>query len=162
MGLSLYLGDRSCSAVSMFCFLVMCALLLSRIVLCVMVLWLLLESNWAAVIIRRFRTVIERLPVSDNVRSLSLPGTYHEKISSFGDSLKHFSRLKSLDVSRNAVESLSVKPCFRSFPLASFAQYTCKPDSHVHWGLCSSATPRPTISTIAPFYVLGNGCSASE
>lgn len=46
--------------------------------------------------------------ILDNVRSLSLPGTYHEKISSFGDSLKHFCRLKSLDVSRNAIESLSV------------------------------------------------------
>jgi len=43
------------------------------------------------------------------VRALSLPGTYHEKISRVGDSLKHFSRLKSLDLSRNAIESLAVK-----------------------------------------------------
>lgn len=39
---------------------------------------------------------------------MSLPGTYQEKIGSLGDSLKHFTRLKSLDLSRNAIESLAV------------------------------------------------------
>ncbi|CAH3039840.1 unnamed protein product [Porites evermanni] len=41
----------------------------------------------------------------DDVKSLSLPGTYHEKISSLGTSLSGFTRLKSLDLSRNALIS---------------------------------------------------------
>nr|XP_006113108.1 centrosomal protein of 72 kDa [Pelodiscus sinensis] len=41
-----------------------------------------------------------------DVRSLSLPGTYHEKITHLGHSLKNFTRLKSLDLSRNALVSL--------------------------------------------------------
>ncbi|XP_008167569.1 centrosomal protein of 72 kDa isoform X4 [Chrysemys picta bellii] len=41
-----------------------------------------------------------------DVRSLSLPGTYHEKITHLGNSLKNFTRLKSLDLSRNALVSL--------------------------------------------------------
>ncbi|XP_062981276.1 centrosomal protein of 72 kDa [Elgaria multicarinata webbii] len=41
-----------------------------------------------------------------HVRSLSLPGTYHEKITHLGISLKNFVRLKSLDLSRNALTSL--------------------------------------------------------
>ncbi|KAJ6657844.1 hypothetical protein lerEdw1_001894 [Lerista edwardsae] len=41
-----------------------------------------------------------------DVRSLSLPGTYHEKITHLGNSLKHFIRLKSLDLSRNALFTL--------------------------------------------------------
>ena len=44
----------------------------------------------------------------EDVRSLSLPGTYHEKIGDLGESLRKFTRLKSLDVSRNAVESIAV------------------------------------------------------
>ncbi|XP_077159658.1 centrosomal protein of 72 kDa [Paroedura picta] len=40
------------------------------------------------------------------VRVLSLPGTYHEKITHLGSSLKNFIRLKSLDLSRNALVSL--------------------------------------------------------
>ncbi|KAL8613869.1 hypothetical protein ACOMHN_032859 [Nucella lapillus] len=42
----------------------------------------------------------------EEVKSLSLPGTYHEKIISLGTALRKFSRLKSLDLSRNALESL--------------------------------------------------------
>ncbi|XP_019395256.1 PREDICTED: centrosomal protein of 72 kDa isoform X1 [Crocodylus porosus] len=41
-----------------------------------------------------------------DVRSLSLPGTYHEKITHLGNALKNFTRLKSLDLSRNALVSL--------------------------------------------------------
>ena len=44
----------------------------------------------------------------DDVKSLSLPGTYHEKISSLGTSLSGFTRLKSLDLSRNALISTEV------------------------------------------------------
>ncbi|XP_066289013.1 centrosomal protein of 72 kDa-like isoform X1 [Branchiostoma lanceolatum] len=42
----------------------------------------------------------------DDVRSLSLPGTYHEKITELGTALEGFSRLKHLDLSRNALHSL--------------------------------------------------------
>ncbi|CAG5125638.1 unnamed protein product [Candidula unifasciata] len=42
----------------------------------------------------------------EDIKSLSLPGTYHEKIVSIGTSLRKFTRLKSLDFSRNALESL--------------------------------------------------------
>ncbi|XP_019613572.1 PREDICTED: centrosomal protein of 72 kDa-like [Branchiostoma belcheri] len=42
----------------------------------------------------------------DDVRSLSLPGTYHEKITELGSALEGFSRLKHLDLSRNALHSL--------------------------------------------------------
>ena len=45
---------------------------------------------------------------SDDVKSLSLPGTYHEKITSMGNSLRSFTRLKHLDVSRNALTSSEV------------------------------------------------------
>ncbi|XP_044275016.1 centrosomal protein of 72 kDa [Varanus komodoensis] len=41
-----------------------------------------------------------------DVRSLSLPGTYHEKITHLGNALKSFVHLKSLDLSRNALTSL--------------------------------------------------------
>ncbi|MEE6521297.1 hypothetical protein FKM82_019430 [Ascaphus truei] len=41
-----------------------------------------------------------------DVRTLSLPGTYQEKVTHLGNSLKNFSRLKSLDLSRNAIISL--------------------------------------------------------
>ncbi len=43
---------------------------------------------------------------SDVVRSLSLPGSYGDKITHLGRSLLAFSRLKHLDLSRNAIESL--------------------------------------------------------
>ncbi|XP_046381009.2 centrosomal protein of 72 kDa-like [Haliotis rufescens] len=42
----------------------------------------------------------------EDVKSISLPGTYHEKIVSIGNSLRKFSRLKSLDLSRNALDNL--------------------------------------------------------
>ncbi len=45
---------------------------------------------------------------SEDVRSLSLPGTYHEKISNLGTALRKFTRLKHLDLSRNAIDSLEV------------------------------------------------------
>lgn len=44
----------------------------------------------------------------DDVKSLSLPGTYNEKISSLGTSLSGFTRLKSLDLSRNALVTTEV------------------------------------------------------
>jgi centrosomal protein CEP72 len=37
---------------------------------------------------------------------LSLPGTYHEKVVEFGSSFRKFTRLKSLDVSRNTITCL--------------------------------------------------------
>lgn len=46
--------------------------------------------------------------VSEDVKSLALPGTYHEKITSLATSLKKFTRLKNLDLSRNSLESLKV------------------------------------------------------
>ncbi|XP_022794231.1 centrosomal protein of 72 kDa-like [Stylophora pistillata] len=39
----------------------------------------------------------------DDVKSLSLPGAYNEKISSLGTALHGFTRLKSLDLSRNSL-----------------------------------------------------------
>ncbi|KAL5022267.1 hypothetical protein ScPMuIL_001422 [Solemya velum] len=42
----------------------------------------------------------------EDVKSLSLPGTYHEKVVSLGSALRKFSRLKHLDLSRNAISSL--------------------------------------------------------
>nr|XP_039256428.1 centrosomal protein of 72 kDa-like isoform X2 [Styela clava] len=42
----------------------------------------------------------------EDVRSLALPGSYHEKIASLSTSLSNFSRLQQLDVSRNAISSL--------------------------------------------------------
>ena len=47
-------------------------------------------------------------PLQDDVRSLSLPGSYCEKITHLGRSLMGFARLKHLDLSRNAIESLEV------------------------------------------------------
>ena len=52
---------------------------------------------------------------TDDVRSLSLPGTYHVKIGCLENSLKHFTRLKSLDLSRNALGSLAVSHCYIVF-----------------------------------------------
>ncbi|PAA93850.1 hypothetical protein BOX15_Mlig006794g1 [Macrostomum lignano] len=55
--------------------------------------------------------IIEKLELKeenlDNIKSLSLPGRYDEKISVLGSSLVMFSRLKNLDLSRNALCSLS-------------------------------------------------------
>ncbi|XP_068700637.1 centrosomal protein of 72 kDa-like isoform X2 [Montipora foliosa] len=48
---------------------------------------------------------VSRRKPSDDVKSLSLPGTFHEKISFLGTSLTGFTRLKSLDLSRNALAS---------------------------------------------------------
>uniref|UniRef100_A0A2C9JPD1 Centrosomal protein of 72 kDa n=1 Tax=Biomphalaria glabrata TaxID=6526 RepID=A0A2C9JPD1_BIOGL len=42
----------------------------------------------------------------EDIKSLSLPGTFHEKVVSIGTSLRKFSRLKSVDFSRNALDSL--------------------------------------------------------
>ena len=44
----------------------------------------------------------------EDVRSLALPGSYHEKITHLGRSLVGFTRLKHLDLSRNAIRSLEV------------------------------------------------------
>ena len=46
--------------------------------------------------------------ISEDVKSLALPGTYHEKVVSLGSSLRKFSRLKHLDLSRNNITSLQV------------------------------------------------------
>ncbi|XP_029634131.1 centrosomal protein of 72 kDa [Octopus sinensis] len=43
----------------------------------------------------------------EDVKSLSLPGSYQDKITSVGKSLRKFSRLKVLDLSRNSLTSLS-------------------------------------------------------
>ena len=42
----------------------------------------------------------------DDIKSLALPGSYEEKISELGNSLEGFSRLKSLDLSKNVLTSL--------------------------------------------------------
>nr|XP_022341017.1 centrosomal protein of 72 kDa-like [Crassostrea virginica] len=42
----------------------------------------------------------------EDVKALSLPGTYHEKVVCLGNSLRKFSRLKALDLSRNSIASL--------------------------------------------------------
>ena len=44
----------------------------------------------------------------DHVKFLSLPGTYHEKISLLGTSLSAFTRLKTLNLSRNVLISTEV------------------------------------------------------
>ncbi|KAJ8041370.1 Centrosomal protein of 72 kDa [Holothuria leucospilota] len=43
----------------------------------------------------------------EDVKALTLPGTYHEKITHLGTSLQGFTRLKTLDLSRNGLQSLS-------------------------------------------------------
>ena len=48
---------------------------------------------------------------TEDVRSLALPGSYSEKITHLGRSLLGFTRIKHLDLSRNAIESLEVTPC---------------------------------------------------
>ena len=48
----------------------------------------------------------------DDVKFLSLPSTYHKKISSLGTSLSEFTRLKSLDLSCNALISTKVNTFF--------------------------------------------------
>ncbi|XP_038626219.1 centrosomal protein of 72 kDa [Tachyglossus aculeatus] len=53
----------------------------------------------------RERCRLPHRPLAD-VRSLSIPGTYREKITHLGNSLKNFTRLKSLDLSRNSLVSL--------------------------------------------------------
>ncbi len=45
---------------------------------------------------------------ADTVTALALPGNYHEKITHLGRSLFSFSNLTSLDLSRNALETLEV------------------------------------------------------
>ncbi|CAL8341888.1 unnamed protein product [Gadus morhua 'NCC'] len=48
-------------------------------------------------------------PYLGDVRSLRLPGTYEEKIRHLGDALTNFIRLKSLDLSYNALVSVEVR-----------------------------------------------------
>ncbi|EHB11184.1 Centrosomal protein of 72 kDa [Heterocephalus glaber] len=48
------------------------------------------------------------------LQSLSIPGTYQEKITHLGSSLMHFTSLKSLDLSHNSLVSLEVS--FRFVP----------------------------------------------
>ena len=47
--------------------------------------------------------------VTDDVKSLTLPGTYHEKINNLGFSLQNFTRLQHLDLSKNSIVSLKVR-----------------------------------------------------
>ena len=47
---------------------------------------------------------------TEDVRSLALPGSYSEKITHLSRSLLGFTRIKHLDLSRNAIESLEVTP----------------------------------------------------
>ena len=68
----------------------------------------------------------------DDVKSLSLPGTYNEKISSLGTSLSGFTRLKSLDLSRNALVTTEVilfstfkMQCTRKFPIHKSITANC-------------------------------------
>lgn len=42
------------------------------------------------------------------MKSLNLPGTYHEKISDIGTSLQRFIYLQHLDLSKNNISSLKV------------------------------------------------------
>ena len=44
--------------------------------------------------------------VTDDIKMMSLPGTYQEKITHLGNSLQKFARLKELDLSRNSLISL--------------------------------------------------------
>ena len=71
-----------------------------------------------------FFLCILHCPYLDDVKSLSLPGTYNEKISSLGTSLSGFTRLKSLDLSRNALVTTEVMlsstfkiQCTHKFPI---------------------------------------------
>ncbi|CAH1780162.1 unnamed protein product [Owenia fusiformis] len=61
---------------------------------------LTISENW----------IKSRLELNNNnledIRTLTLPGTYHEKIGHLGTSLRGFSRLKNLDLSRNGLQSL--------------------------------------------------------
>uniref|UniRef100_UPI00398F0E85 leucine-rich repeat-containing protein 36-like n=1 Tax=Pristiophorus japonicus TaxID=55135 RepID=UPI00398F0E85 len=50
----------------------------------------------------------------DEVESLSLQGTYSDKIVSLGDAFLNFKRLKSLDLSRNSIVSLEGLECLHS------------------------------------------------
>ncbi|XP_073515795.1 leucine-rich repeat-containing protein 36 isoform X2 [Phyllobates terribilis] len=43
---------------------------------------------------------------ADTIKSLTLPGTYREKILTLGDAFKNFQSLRSLDLSRNLIVSL--------------------------------------------------------
>ncbi|MEQ2245564.1 Centrosomal protein of 72 kDa [Ilyodon furcidens] len=47
-------------------------------------------------------------PFLGDVRTLSLPGTHEEKIRHLGKALNNFVRLKSLDLSYNAIVSVEV------------------------------------------------------
>lgn len=74
------------------------------------------------------------------VRSLSLPGSYHQKITHLGRSLLSFSNLKHLDLSRNALESLEVCTCISH----SYFPYM------VIYGTCS-------LCSYYPYMVIGTG-----
>lgn len=60
------------------------------------------------------RIAIELFAFSlDEVESLSLQGTYSDKIMSVGDAFLNFKRLRSLDLSRNSIVNLGVSlQCF--------------------------------------------------
>ncbi|XP_032892121.1 leucine-rich repeat-containing protein 36 isoform X2 [Amblyraja radiata] len=51
---------------------------------------------------------------SDEVESLSLQGTYSDKIMSVGDAFLNFKRLRSLDLSRNSIVNLGGLECLHS------------------------------------------------
>ncbi|XP_072013304.1 centrosomal protein of 72 kDa-like isoform X2 [Amphiura filiformis] len=60
---------------------------------------LTISENW-------IRERVQLRENADDVRSLALPGTYHEKVTHLGNALLSFCRLKHLDLSRNALQSL--------------------------------------------------------
>ena len=59
-------------------------------------------------LIERFLGTSCGLVLTEDVRSLALPGSYQEKVTHLGRALLGFTRLKHLDLSRNAIESLEV------------------------------------------------------
>ena len=61
---------------------------------------------------------------AENVWSLVLPGSYSEKITHLGQSMLEFTKLKHLDLSRNAVESLQVR--------MHDCTCTCMCGAHIH------------------------------
>ena len=70
-----------------------------------------------------------------DVRSLSLPGSYHEKITHLGRSLFGFTRLKQLDLSRNALLSLEVRKNGSQLPAALLTASTISNRSYRAWNI---------------------------
>ena len=69
-----------------------------------------------------------------DVRSLALPGSYHEKVTHLGRSLIGFTRLKQLDLSRNALRSLEVH---HTWALCTCHSKGSSLEVHHTWALCT-------------------------